>query len=529
MSSVPSNRSTSPAETPIHLVAVIDIGATDARMAIAEIDRRSNQVRLLETLSKPVSLGKDTFGLQRIRRTSIEQCVKVLSSYRKLMMEYGITRPEQMRIVATSAVREATNRLAFIDRIFIATGMVVEPLDEAEVNRVTYMGIQPLIRSSPALVASKTVVVEVGSGSTEILVVRGGNVLLSNTYRLGSLRMLEQLDKFNTPQGKQRGILETQIQRFVDIIHDHIDSDTRLEMVAIGGDIRFAAANILSEEEIEGLARLPRASLEAFWRKLAEMSDDEIVERFGLTFQEAETIGPAVLSYLMLAKRLGCDTLHVASTNLRDGLLNDLAMHATWTAEFRNQIIRSAISLGRKFSFDEKHARHVAMLARKLFADLQAEHELDQRMELLLYLAALLFEIGHYVNVRSNHKHAMYLIRNSELFGLSRRDLLLVSLVARYHRRSSPQPDHEGYATLDRNDRVAVAKLASILRIAIALDETRAQRVSKVRCVRDGERFVIHTTGVEDLSLEQLALRQTGNLFEEVFGMSVLLRTSRSK
>jgi exopolyphosphatase/guanosine-5'-triphosphate,3'-diphosphate pyrophosphatase len=269
--------------------------------------------------------------------------------------------------------------------------------------------------------------------------------------------------------------------------------------------------------------------LEAFCRTLSGMNEDEIVRRFGLTFQDAETIGPAVLSYLMLAKRLGCATLHVASTNLRDGLLNDLAMHATWTAEFRNQIIRSAISLGRKFAFDEKHARHVAMLSRKLFADLQAEHQLDQRMELLLYLAALLFEVGHYVNVRSNHKHAMYLIRNSELFGLSRRDLLLVALVARYHRRSSPQPDHEGYATLDRNDRVAVSKLAAILRIAIALDETRAQRVSKVKCVRDGDRFVIHTTGVEELSLEQLTLRQIGNLFEEVFGMSVLLRTSRTK
>ncbi len=80
------------------------------------------------------------------------------------MHEYGITRPEQMRIVATSAVREASNRLAFLDRIYIATGMVVEPLDEAEVNRVTYMGVQPLIRATPALAASKTVVVEVGSG-----------------------------------------------------------------------------------------------------------------------------------------------------------------------------------------------------------------------------------------------------------------------------------------------------------------------------------------------------------------------------
>ncbi len=104
--------------------------------------------------------------------------------------------------------------------------------------------------------------------------------------------------------------------------------------------------------------------------------------------------------------------------------------------------------------------------------------------------------------------------------------MLLVSLVARYHRRSSPQPDHEGYATLDRNDRVAVSKLACILRIAIALDESRSQRISNVKCRPDRDRLILTAQGVEDVSLEQLTLRQTGSLIEETFGLNVLLRTS---
>ncbi|MFN9914838.1 MAG: exopolyphosphatase, partial [Pirellulaceae bacterium] len=125
------------------------------------------------------------------------------------------------------------------------------------------------------------------------------------------------------------------------------------------------------QEENTGLNRLPRLSLAAFSARLAKMSEEEIVQQYALTFQDAETIGLAIQSYLRLAERLGCEIIHVASTNLRDGLLNDLAFHDTWTQEFRNQIIRSAINLGRKFDFDEKHAKQVAMLARKLFADLQ--------------------------------------------------------------------------------------------------------------------------------------------------------------
>ncbi|MCH7726440.1 MAG: hypothetical protein IH991_08190 [Planctomycetes bacterium] len=99
------------------------------------------------------------------------------------------------------------------------------------------------------------------------------------------------------------------------------------------------------------------------------------------------------------------------------------------------------------------------------------------------------------------------------------------ALIARYQRRASPQPRHEGYAELDRDQRVIVAKLAAVLRVAIALDESRSQRIHELHCERKEGQLIISVTGVEDLSLEQLSLRQNGSLFEEIFGMTVLLRT----
>ena len=176
----------------------------------------------------------------------------------------------------------------------------------------------------------------------------------------------------------------------------------------------------------------------------------------------------------------------------------------------------------------EAHALHVAELSKQLFSALRNEHQLEPRYELLLYLAALLHEIGVFVSQRSYHKHTMYLIRHSDLFGLGKRDLLLVSLVGRYHRRRSPQPTHEGYAMLDREQRVAVAKMAAILRVAVALDDSRSQRIQKLHCDRENGRLVISIPNVEDLTLEQLSLRQNGALFEETFGLPVLLRKLRS-
>ena len=117
----------------------------------------------------------------------------------------------------------------------------------------------------------------------------------------------------------------------------------------------------------------------------------------------------------------------------------------------------------------------------------------------------------------------MYLINNSELFGLGKTNLLLTALVARYHRRATPQPKHSGYAMLDRDNRVAVSKLAAILRIAVALDASRNQNIHTIRCFQNGETLILSTPDAVDLSLEQLALQQSSDLFEETFGMNVLL------
>ena len=134
---------------------------------------------------------------------------------------------------------------------------------------------------------------------------------------------------------------------------------------------------------------------------------------------------------------------------------------------------------------------------------------------------------GLFVSTGSYHKHSMYLISNSELFGLTHRDVLLAALVARYHRRASPKSTHQGYTTLDRDSRIAVVKMAALLRVAIALDDSHSQRIKEIRCSRENGRLVISVPNVDDLSVEQLALHQSRSLFEETFGLQVLLRGVR--
>ena len=507
-------------------VAVIDIGANSIRMTIAEISERG-EVTTIDSLIQSVSLGNEVFQNRRISRKTIENAVDILSQYQKSLKDYGIENAEDVRVVATSAAREAGNRLAFTDRIFVATGLDVETIEEAEVNRITYMGIAPQLAAHPELAIGKSIVVEIGGGSTEMLVVRAGNVLQSQSYRLGSVRLLRLVESAQSSGIRKRQLMESHIRRTLSQIGEKVKTEAGVNLVALGGDMRFAARHLLGDWNEDQLAQVPVEELSNFAEEISGLSEATIARQYNASFVDAQTLGPALMAYTLLAEHFQASNLFASTTNLRDGLLHDMAVGGSWTAEFRNQIVRSAMTLGRRFDFDEMHARNVAELAKRLFDQLQDYHKLSSRHEVILYVAALLHEIGLLINVRSNHKHALYVIRHSNLFGLSQSELIKVGLVARYHRRASPQSSHEDYGKLDRHDRVIVAKLASILRLAIALDDTRSGRIREVECTRDGKRLVIQVPGVDDVSLEQIAMKQNANLFREVFGIAVSLRTGK--
>lgn len=503
-------------------VAVIDIGATSLRMAIGEL-RTDGHIHTLESLSKPIALGKDTFSKGRLSRESIEQCVDVLNDYRERMSEYQLDY-KAVKIVATSAVREAENTLEFVDRIYIATGFEVEVLDDQEVHRMMYIGVQPYLQKYPFLAEGPCMLAEVGGGATELIMLDGTNVVYSHGIRLGALRLRETFDVYQAPEAKFRQLLDAHILRLLKSFRTQFDIPPNTRLLAIGGDLRFAADQLMPQRDPHQLCSIPLASLENLANRLIESSVDEIASKYHRTYPEAETIGPALLANVHIARLLSVPDIHIGEINLRNGLIRDILLPEEWSMGLRSEIERSAIEIGRKYRFDEAHATHVAKSCGELFNQLKPLHGLEFHAGQILSVAALLHEIGLFIGTSAYHKHSMYLITNSELFGMGSRDLQLVATVARYHRRASPKPSHTQYMNLDRSVRIMVAKLAALLRLALAINASRSQQVEEIQCHLDNDRLVVEIKGLNELSTEQIVMRQTCHLFEEVFGIPAELQ-----
>ena len=502
-------------EIPRPPVAVLDMGASAIRLVIAEVEAGKSP-RIIEEASRGVLLGRDTFSAGVIRSQTADAALAALAGFRQLMDSYGV---KHIRAVATSAVREARNGDLFLDRIRGRTHIDFEIINEAEESRLEYLAVRHSLGNHAALKGAWTLLAEVGGGSTSLTLLRRGEPNRSGVYALGAVRLRQRLELPRHRQDLQIALLKRSIANVIDEIRLEIPLRLVNNMVAIGGDVRLAAAHLLEHKDDEGVSEIPRETFLAFCDEVERLDDENLVERFRLPAVEAETLVPALLIYRTLLAETAAKRVVVSNASLRAGMLLDFLAPATaGEDEFEHQVLASAEAVGDRFRFDRAHGRHVAALATRLFDELKSEHGLSNRDRLLLQTAALLHDIGIYVSLRAHHKHSQYLLAASQIFGLSDEDTAIVSNIARYHRGGLPQRSHLPYIALDRRDRLTVNKLAAILRVANALDAEHLQKVRDIHLVRRDKTWVVELESNGDVTMEQMAAMARADLFSEVFG-----------
>jgi exopolyphosphatase/guanosine-5'-triphosphate,3'-diphosphate pyrophosphatase len=517
-----------PAEEPPRAVAVVDMGASSIRLVVAEVASGASP-RILEEASRGVLLGKDTFTSGRLGSATVEATLKALEGFRRIMDSYGVVR---YRAVATSAVREAQNRETFLDRVRLRTGIDVEVIDGSEENRLTYMAVRERLKGHESLAAGDALLVEVGGGSGDLSFLRKGEPIHSGTYALGSIRMRQSLASWHGSHEQRMRLLRRHIHNVVGDIRREMPLREAKHFIALGGDVRFAASQVLGDEpHDEAFRSLPREAFLTFCDRIVAEDVETLVERYHLPQADAETLVPALLAYRELLSETVAEAVLVPEASLRAGLILDIvgSDEGRGIEAFGKQVLASATALGEKYRYDASHAKNVAHLSVRLFDELRGEHGLGARDRLLLEVAALLHDIGNYVNLRGHHKHSQYLLSVSEMFGLSRDDMAVIGNVARYHRRALPQKSHLPYMALDSDTRVMVSKLSAILRLANALDADHLQKVKDVRVSFEDGVFVVEAEGAGDMTMERLTSLSRSDLVSDVFGRRVAFREAGVK
>lgn len=505
--------------TPLNLKAAIHIGASSISFLVTDAD--GAQVDYLE---KSTSLAHDIFSKGSISRSTIEKCVKILGGYSAVLLELGISQESSdVRIVATNIVSEASNKDIFINRLQVGCGISVEVLDDGEMTRLIYMKTRRRLLDKESMQKNNTLVVHAGPGNTRVIFFKEGKIESYSNYRMGTNRLGESIRKNIDDDHAVRQVMTEQIQSLLDtVIEEYAEQDVG-EIAFIGYEIQLMISHIKCDKS----GGCSMDELDKLTNKLVVMDDDEIVSNYNLAYQMTESLVPSLIINTSIAKALGLDYGYIPSSNYEKGLLTDIHLSHAGLGSFIDEVLSSAWALAKKYKVNRKHAKQVARLSTLLFDELQVLHKLDEQDRLLLHCSALLHEAGGFISSKAHHKHSLYLIMHSEIFGLSNTDIMLIAIISRYHRNSPPKSTHPHYSELDTIQQMRVSKIASILRIADALDRTHTSRINDVKVKIKKKRLELLLVGIKDASVERITMKSKGDLFEDIFGLDITIQEDR--
>lgn len=505
------------------IAAVIDIGSNALRLKIAEY--KNGEIQVLDYLRYPLSLGRDTFSIGKITFKTIDKACEIIQGFLNIISEYGI---EEIRAVATSAVREAQNREYIVDQIKVKTGLSVTVLDDAEEKVYIYKNMCRNIEKHEKF-NSQGPMVYIGSGSLAITIYDKGAITFTQTINVGSLKVSEIL-----------GQVQDKTEKFYLVVEEYLNTftDTLKNIVPVTDSKYFFA----SGREMEMIANLCDAEIDAdFWyiskKKFEELYDiiklktpDQLMDLYDIREEKAEVLLTSMAIYNEFLRFTKAEIITAPALFLTDALLYEMLCSKEsdkWDDVFNKSTVLSARNLAIRYQLLGKHEINVERYSLKIFDKMKKIHGLGYKARLYLQIAAILHDIGKFINLKYHYENSYNIIRNSDIFGLNSTETEIVASIARYHSTITPTMEHYSYNRLKASQRVLIGKLTAILRIADALDRGHEQKFEDIDIKINQSQLIISFTTYKDTVMEEWSFERKSEFFEDVYGMTACINKKK--
>ena len=510
-------------EKEVRIQAVIFLGASAISMMVAET--RSGECRVLDVLSRPMDMAHDIFIHGNVTRDTMDRCVQIVRGFHDLLAEYRMAGKTEVRLLGTNILNGIHNRDTLVNRLQLACGLHLEVMDNGEMTRLLYLSLKKTLTRHPALQQQRMLVLHVGPGNTRILVFDKGRITYYASYRMGAHRTGISIGAAETGGSDgEMALIREHIRGTVEQMSYDLEAAMPTPpdaLVIFGPDFHLPPALLTAGENVS------TESLSKLAHEIARTPMERRVERYHEDYAGVYALLPCVLSYLAMARAVSPQAILCPPEEYSQSFLQDLLPARREDAALEDEVIHFAELLAARYRTDRSHSVQIGRLCMSLFDQLQELHGLTRHDRLLLRVAAILHEVGTFISPRGHHHHGQYIILNSEIFGLARRDIEIVGLLARYHRHGAPTEEDHSYMELELPDRLRVQKLAALLRVAESMERAHAHRVGEFTVRYNARRIELLVPGVQDLTLENMGLRSKGGLFTDIFGYDITLLPGR--
>ena len=500
-------------------LAAIDVGSNSVHLLIADVSPEGH-LEVIDRVKEMVRLGRRSFTTGLLSQEAMDLAVRVLAHFQSVV---EVRRVDRVRAVATSAVREADNKNQFIARIKRETGVNVEVISGYEEAQLIYRAAQYAL----GLEGGPHLLVDLGGGSLELVLVQDRRPIWMKSAKLGAARMTERFLLDDPPTSAQCKRLEThfekeigeqmQAARRAGVVRAICTSGTINTLIAMaraarGEELGMLHGSIASATEIARLCRKAVGASAAMRMALP-----------GIDAKRVDQIPASAMLADFVLRRSGAKEMVACTWALREGMLLELAEATNRSAlEIRRGSVNT---LATRFAQHNLHGRQVAKLALKLFDATAFTLDLPESSRELLEYAALLHDIGHAIDHDRHNRHSYYLVKNADLLGFEPVEIEMIALALRAHRKQSAQLDSPEWQALSAGKRRIARGMAAILRVADALDRSHRSVVKTVAVVYSPGRAQIEIgSGRAKADLELWTCERRIDLLTKLMDRRVILQ-----
>jgi exopolyphosphatase/guanosine-5'-triphosphate,3'-diphosphate pyrophosphatase len=492
--------------------AAIDIGSNSVRLSIGRFQR--GRIQVIHQDREVTRLGEGVFRNGSLDPAAMEHTVAVLKRFRRATQKYAVDR---VRVVATSATRDAKNSRVFSDWVRSTTGWRLEVITGLEEGRLIHLGVI----SNANIRARKLMLMDLGGGSCELTLSDRQHIKEMVSLPLGAVRLTQEFLRHDPPKSGEVRKLKSYVGEELSRIDGSYRRFRPQAVIATSGTAAALAAAAGRS------STATRASVRRLADRLKEMPTEERAALRGINAKRAEIIVAGSEVFASVMEALELRSLKYLPLGLRDGLLAQMAAedNAASASHLHVQIERedALLQMARRYKADLVNAQHVRKLASLLFKGLRTLHELPPEYAEWIGAAAMLYEAGAYVNHTGRHRHAYYLIANSEIFGFTETERGVIAAIARYQGKSRPNENDRIVRALPFTEHGRIGKAVVLLRLARALNQGRNLAVKTVGVSISGAQVALRLTARKRPELESWAVEREVPYFREVFGRELLV------
>lgn len=502
-------------------IAAIDLGTNSFHAVIVDVFP-DGSFQTVDKLKEMVLLAEKGFG-QNLSPAAMDRAIEALKKIKTLSSHQNA---EQVLAYATSAIREAENGGEFIQRAIDEVGIKINAIPgrmEAElIGLAVRHGIQ--LPEQPALM------VDVGGGSVEFIIGDKKRFYYLTSKKIGVARMTASFvdsDPISAEEiQKLEHHYEEQLRDVAQAFAIHragimIGSSGTMENIGLMIAKRENKLQNLSVNELE----FTNDQFFSLYDELIGMNRKERAKLSELDDKRIDLIAPGLILVKFLLERFSIKKVKISSQALREGIIlryiNKEMDELKGMATYDEPRLRSVMELVNRYDWHEDHSAHVAKLSLALFDEFRDRLNLNDVDRELLKYSAYMHDIGYFISHRKHHKHALYIIRHSDLLGFKEVEIEMMANISRYHRRSTPKMRHKYFKKLSKPVRERIKKLAAILRVADGLDRSHYQNVRDVRVEISGQKTKLLIITETDPQLEIWGAMRKRSLLEEVISSDV--------